>query len=53
MRAFAELLDRLGIRVLVVEDIHWADDATLEFLLFLASQQPPPCSLVLTYVRTR
>jgi DNA-binding CsgD family transcriptional regulator/tetratricopeptide (TPR) repeat protein len=48
MRAFAELLDRLGVRVLVVEDIHWADDATLEFLLFLASQQPPPCSLVLT-----
>jgi DNA-binding CsgD family transcriptional regulator/tetratricopeptide (TPR) repeat protein len=49
MRAFAELLDRLGIRVLVVEDIHWADEATLEFLLFLASLQPPPCSLVLTY----
>jgi DNA-binding CsgD family transcriptional regulator/tetratricopeptide (TPR) repeat protein len=49
MRAIAELLDRLGIRVLVVEDIHWADDATLEFLLFLASLQPPPCSLVLTY----
>jgi DNA-binding CsgD family transcriptional regulator len=49
MRAFAELLDRLGIRVLVVEDIHWADEATLEFLLFLTSLQPPPCSLVLTY----
>jgi predicted ATPase len=49
MRALAELLDRLGIRVLVVEDIHWADEATLEFLLFLASLQPPPYSLVLTY----
>jgi hypothetical protein len=49
MRAFAELLDRLAIRVLVVEDIHWADEATVEFLLFLTSLQPPPCSLVVTY----
>jgi hypothetical protein len=49
MRAFAEFLDRLGIRVVVVEDIHWADEATLEFLLFLASLQPLPCSLVLTF----
>jgi DNA-binding CsgD family transcriptional regulator len=49
MRAFAELLTGLGIRVLVVEDIHWADEATLEFLLFLASRQQLPFSLVLTY----
>jgi hypothetical protein len=51
MRAFAELLDRLGIGILVVEDIHWADEATLEFLLFLASLQPLPFSVVLTYRR--
>ncbi|WP_329363286.1 ATP-binding protein [Streptomyces sp. NBC_01483] len=49
IRAFAELLDRLGIDVLVVEDVHWADEGTLEFLLFLASRQPLPISLVLTY----
>jgi DNA-binding CsgD family transcriptional regulator/tetratricopeptide (TPR) repeat protein len=49
IRAFAELLDRLAIDVLVVEDVHWADDATLEFLLFLASRQPLPLSLLLTY----
>jgi DNA-binding NarL/FixJ family response regulator len=49
IRAFADLLDRLGIEILVVEDVHWADEATLELLLFLASRQPLPMSLVLTY----
>lgn len=49
IRAFAELLDRLGIEILVVEDVHWADEATLELLLFLASRQPLVLSLVLTY----
>ncbi|MET8275087.1 AAA family ATPase [Streptomyces sp. NPDC005096] len=48
IRAFVELLDRLGIDVLVVEDVHWADEATLEFLLFLASRQPLPLTLVMT-----
>ena len=51
MRAFAELLDSLGIGTLVVEDIHWADEATLEFLLLLATRRPLPFSLVLTYRR--
>jgi DNA-binding CsgD family transcriptional regulator len=49
IRAFAELLDRLGMDILVVEDVHWADETTLELLLFLASQHPLPFSLVLTY----
>ncbi|HVV21968.1 MAG TPA: AAA family ATPase, partial [Pseudonocardiaceae bacterium] len=48
-RALAELLDRLGVQVLVVEDAHWADDATLEFLLFLAAGRRPALSLFLTY----
>jgi DNA-binding CsgD family transcriptional regulator/tetratricopeptide (TPR) repeat protein len=48
-RALAELLARLGVAVLVAEDVHWADEATLEFLLFLASHQPPLVSLVATY----
>jgi DNA-binding CsgD family transcriptional regulator len=51
MRAFAELLERLGVGILVVEDVHWADEATVEFLLFLASRRPQPFSLVLTYRR--
>ena len=38
-RALAELIGSLGITVLVVEDVHWADDVTLEFLLFLATRQ--------------
>lgn len=47
--ALAELLERLEIGALVVEDVHWADDATLEFLLFLGSRRPQPLSLVVTY----
>jgi DNA-binding CsgD family transcriptional regulator len=39
-RALAELLGGLQTGLLVVEDAHWADEATLEFLLFLASRRP-------------
>ncbi|MGH3373906.1 MAG: helix-turn-helix transcriptional regulator [Actinoallomurus sp.] len=48
-RALTELFGCLDVAVLVVEDVHWADDATLEFLLFIASCQPQPFSLVVTY----
>ncbi|MEV4535873.1 AAA family ATPase [Asanoa sp. NPDC049518] len=48
-RAVAEVLDRLDLRVLVLEDVHWADEATLEFLLFLTARRAPKPSLVLTY----
>ncbi|WP_078509872.1 ATP-binding protein [Streptomyces sp. Tu 6176] len=48
-RALAELLDRLGTEILVVEDVHWADDATLGFLLFVAARRPRRISLVVTY----
>jgi DNA-binding CsgD family transcriptional regulator len=41
-RALADLIDALGAEVLVVEDVHWADVVTLEFMLFLASRWPPP-----------
>jgi predicted ATPase len=44
-RALAELLASLEVTVLAVEDVHWADEATLEFLLFLQSR----VSLVVTY----
>jgi DNA-binding CsgD family transcriptional regulator/tetratricopeptide (TPR) repeat protein len=48
-RALAEVLGRLAVAVLVLEDVHWADEATLEFLLFLVSQQGGRPSLVITY----
>jgi hypothetical protein len=33
---FEALLDRLGAAVLVLEDVHWADASTRDFLAFLA-----------------
>lgn len=53
-RALAELIDVLGVTGLVVEDVHWADPVTMEFLLFLTAHtrtptQPTPPSLVVTY----
>ncbi|MFE2424055.1 helix-turn-helix transcriptional regulator [Streptomyces hokutonensis] len=48
-RALAELLDAMGVGVLVLEDVHWADEATLDFLLFLASRRSRRMSMVLTY----
>jgi DNA-binding CsgD family transcriptional regulator len=50
-RALAELLGRLQVALLVVEDVHWADEATLEFLLFLVSQRGSRPNLVVTYRR--
>lgn len=54
-RALAELLERLHVAVLVIEDAHWADEATLEFLLFLLARSSAqssgvrPPSIVVTY----
>lgn len=48
-RALTELLAALEVSALVVEDAHWADEATLEFLLFLAFRQPLRVSLIVTY----
>jgi DNA-binding CsgD family transcriptional regulator len=48
-RALAELLDRLDVGLLVIEDAHWADEATLEFLLFLVSRRRRSAHLVATY----
>jgi DNA-binding CsgD family transcriptional regulator/tetratricopeptide (TPR) repeat protein len=50
-RALAELLCRVGSGLLVVEDAHWADVATLEFLLFLASRPPERGPRLLVTVR--
>lgn len=48
-RALAELVERSGVDVLVVEDAHWADTATLEFLVMLATAASRSVSLVVTY----
>ncbi|WP_089006297.1 ATP-binding protein [Micromonospora viridifaciens] len=48
-RAVTELLDLLAVELLVVEDVHWADEATLEFLLLLACGPPPRPGILLTY----
>src|SRR6185312_12657481 len=51
--ALAQLLSRLSARqplLFVAEDIHWADDTSLEFLAFLARRLPHlPILLLLTY----
>ena len=44
------LLDARVATVLVIEDVHWADEATLDLLRFLARRLgPAPTMLVVTY----
>ncbi|MFD5087840.1 AAA family ATPase [Kitasatospora sp. NPDC058406] len=43
------LLGALDDAVLVIEDLHWADDATRDLLLQLARDMPPRLSLAVTY----
>ena len=50
-RALRELLGALGPAVVVLEDLHWADDATAELLAFLVPQLPPRLTVVCTYRR--
>jgi DNA-binding CsgD family transcriptional regulator len=47
-RALAALLRDLGPALCVLEDLQWADEATLEFLVFLRADPPPDLALVLT-----
>ncbi|MEV0429518.1 AAA family ATPase [Micromonospora sp. NPDC050495] len=48
-RALVEVLRVAGPLVLVLEDLHWADADTPEFLRYLLADPPPELSLVLTY----
>jgi DNA-binding CsgD family transcriptional regulator len=48
-RGLAELITALADVVLVVEDLHWADEQTLEFLTWLLGNPPAGLSVVLTY----
>ena len=50
-RALLEVLESLGPSVCVLEDLHWADEATVEFLHFLACQIPENLTVVASYRR--
>jgi DNA-binding CsgD family transcriptional regulator/tetratricopeptide (TPR) repeat protein len=50
-RAVRELLSALRRCVIVLEDLHWADPATVELVSFLAPQLPREITLVCTYRR--
>ncbi|MFC8722267.1 ATP-binding protein [Kitasatospora sp. NPDC057198] len=49
LNATRALLAAAAPVVLVVEDVHWADDATRELLLLLAGSLPEDAALLLTY----
>jgi len=49
VQAVHSFLGAIGPAVLVVEDLHWVDEATRELLLLLARDLPEQLSLVLTY----
>ncbi|MEI5101805.1 AAA family ATPase [Streptomyces sp. PmtG] len=50
-RAVRALLDALGPAVVVVEDLHWADDGTRDLLRFLVDEPPRTLSAVLSFRR--
>ncbi|MEU0517771.1 AAA family ATPase [Streptosporangium sp. NPDC006007] len=50
-RAMRALLAAVGPAVLVIEDLHWADDGTRDLLRFLADQPPAGLTVVVTYRR--
>lgn len=50
-RAVRELLSALGPVLLVVEDLHWADDGCRHLLRFLMSDPPPNLTTLVTYRR--
>ncbi|WP_433328365.1 ATP-binding protein [Spirillospora sp. CA-294931] len=51
LRAVREVLAAIGPAVLVVEDLHWADESTRQVLRFLMSDLPPNLSVMVTYRR--
>ncbi|MFF3212944.1 ATP-binding protein [Streptomyces sp. NPDC002886] len=50
-RAVGALLAAVCPAVLVVEDLHWADDGTRDLIRFLIEDPPPGLAVVLTYRR--
>ncbi|GAA2969777.1 ATP-binding protein [Actinokineospora diospyrosa] len=50
-RAMREVISVLGPVLLVVEDLHWADDGSRQLLRFLMGDPPLNLSIVVTYRR--
>ncbi|MGW5053681.1 ATP-binding protein [Actinokineospora sp. NPDC004072] len=50
-RAVREVLVAVGPTLLVIEDLHWADDGTLQLLRFLMADPPPELAVLVTYRR--
>ncbi|WP_160147015.1 transporter substrate-binding domain-containing protein [Thermomonospora echinospora] len=48
VRAMVELLSKLGPTILVLEDLQWADEATVELLRMIDARPPPRLSAVVT-----
>ncbi|HXA61597.1 MAG TPA: LuxR C-terminal-related transcriptional regulator [Streptosporangiaceae bacterium] len=48
VRATAELLSKLGPTILVLEDLQWVDDDTVELLRMISARPPPELSVVIT-----
>jgi DNA-binding CsgD family transcriptional regulator len=48
-RGMVEVLASLDPAVLVLEDVHWADPQTPEFIRYLLAEPPPSLGLVLTF----
>jgi predicted ATPase len=48
-RGLAEVLSALSPAVLVLEDLHWADGQTSDFLAYLLAAAPAGLAVVLTY----
>jgi DNA-binding CsgD family transcriptional regulator len=49
LRAIRGLLEELGPTVLVLEDLHWADPATIEALSFVCREPPSGLAVVMTF----
>lgn len=48
-RGLVEVLAGLSPALLVLEDLHWVDEQTSDFVSYLISAPPPELALVLTY----
>lgn len=48
-RALISVFTSLGSTLLVLEDLHWVDPHTVDFLHYLLAEPPPALSLVLTF----
>ncbi|WP_163632646.1 LuxR family transcriptional regulator [Microbacterium sp. B35-04] len=47
-RAATELLEHVSPAVLVLEDLHWADNVTFDFLTYLIAHQPAKLAVIVT-----